>query len=87
MRMLVAMRASKAAVAKPVIVVSVLCFIALLLMLLTGVAAALIAGWGMGYVGLLRGALRLTVAFAVVGMVFGLIQGLRSGRAIKTQSA
>jgi hypothetical protein len=84
---LVAMRASKAAAAKHDIVVSVLCVMALLMMLLIGVAAALIAGWGMGYIELLRGALLLTAAFAVVGMACGLTQGLRSGRAIKTRSA
>jgi hypothetical protein len=41
----------------------------------------------MAYAGLVKATLLLTAAFAVVGMVFGLMRGLRSGRAIKTQSA
>jgi hypothetical protein len=61
--------------------------IALLLIVFYAIAAALIAVRGMAYFGLLKAALLLTAAFAVVGMVFGLMRGLRSGKAIKTQSA
>ena len=79
--MWVAMRSRKDAA------VSILFGIAVLLILLNVIAAALIAVWGMAYVGLEKAALLLTAAFAVVGMVFGLVRGLRSGSAIKTQSA
>jgi hypothetical protein len=41
----------------------------------------------MAYFGVLKAALLLTAAFAAVGMIFGLMRGLRSGRAIKTQTA
>ncbi len=68
-------------------VVSILCGVACLLIVLNAIAAALIAIQGMAYVGLLKAALLLTAAFAVVGMVFGLMRGLRSGRVIKTRSA
>jgi len=56
-------------------------------MLLNVIAAALIAVWGLAYVGLLKAALLLTAAFAVAGIVLGLMRGLRSGRVIKTRSA
>jgi hypothetical protein len=45
------------------------------------IAAALIAVWGMPYVGLIKAGLLLTAAFAVVGMIMGLMRGLRSGSA------
>jgi len=67
--------------------VSILFGIAMLLMLLNVIAAALIAVWGLAYVGLLKAALLLTAAFAVAGIVLGLMRGLRSGRVIKTRSA
>jgi hypothetical protein len=53
---------------------------------LTGTAVALIAVRGMTCVGVLKAALLPTAAFAVVGMVFGLVRGLRSGRAIKHEA-
>ena len=62
--------------------VSILFGIAVLLILLTVAASALIAVSDMAYVGLLKAALLLTAAFAVVGMVFGLVRGLRSRRSI-----
>jgi hypothetical protein len=36
---------------------------------------------------MVKAALLLTAAFAVVAMVFGLLRGIRSGRAIGTRSA
>ena len=85
--MLVAMRSRNGAAENRDITVSILFGIALLLIMLYVTAAALIAVWGMAYVGLLKAALLLTAAFAVVGMGIGLMRGLRSGRAIKTQTA
>jgi hypothetical protein len=67
--------------------VSILFGIALSLIVLNVIASALIAAWGIAYIGLVEAALLLTAAFAGVGMVVGLMRGLRSGRAIKTQSA
>jgi hypothetical protein len=61
--------------------------IALLLIVFYAIAAARIAVCGMAYFGLLKVALLLTAAFAVVGMVSGLVRGLRSASAIKTQNA
>ncbi len=60
---------------------------ACLLIVLYATAAAFIYVGGMAYFGLLRVALLLTAVFAVVGMVFGLLRGLMSGRAAKTQSS
>ena len=40
-----------------------------------------------GHLGLLKVALLLTLAFAVVGAVVGLVRGLRSGQATKRRSA
>lgn len=61
----------------------------LLIMLLLATSAALIVFFGMAYIGigLAKATLLLTAAFAVAGMVFGLVRGLRSGRAIETQNA
>ena len=67
--------------------VSILCGIAFLLIVLNAIAATLVAIRGMAYVGLLKAALLQTAGFAVVGMVCGLMRGLRSGRVIKTRSA
>jgi hypothetical protein len=83
----VAMRSRKTAAASHDAAVSILFGIAMLLMLLNVIAAALIAVWGLAYVGLLKAALLLTAAFAVAGIVLGLMRGLRSGRVIKTRSA
>ncbi len=83
----VAMRARNGAAVTRDAAVSILFGSAVLLMLLTVISSALIAGSGMAYVGLLRAALLLTAAFAVVSMGFGLVRGLRSGRAIKAQRA
>ncbi len=66
--------------------VSILSGIALSLIVLNLIAAARIAAWGMAYAGLMKAALLLTAAFAAMGMVFGLMRGLSSGRAIETQS-
>jgi hypothetical protein len=84
---LVAMRSRKGAAASGDVTVSILFGAALLLILLNVVGAALIAGMGMAYVGMVKAALLLTAAFAVVAMVFGLLRGIRSGRAIGTRSA
>ena len=83
----VAIRSGKGAAVKRDTVVSILYGIAFLLTFLDLIAAALIAVGGMAYVGTLKAALLLTAAFAVVGVVCGLMRGLRSGRAIKAQSA
>ena len=56
---------------------------ALLLMLLCIAAAALVAVSGMAYVGVVKAVLLLTAAFAIVGMAFGTVRGLRSGRALR----
>ena len=84
---LVVMRSRKGAAVHRDTAVSILFCIALLLILLNVIAAAFIAAWGMAYIKLAKAALLLTAAFAVVGMGFGLMRGLRSGRASKTQSA
>jgi hypothetical protein len=83
----VVMRSRKGVAVNRDTVVSILFCIAFLLILLNVIAAALIAAQGMAYVGLAKAALLLTAAFAVAGMGFGLMRGLRSGRASKTQSA
>jgi hypothetical protein len=83
----VAMRSREGAAAHRDAAVSILLGIAFLLTLLNVFAAALIAAWGMAYVALLKAALLLTASFAVMGIVIGLLRGLRSGRAIKTRSA
>jgi hypothetical protein len=67
--------------------VSILFGIALLVIVLDAIAADAVAVWGMAFFGLVRGALVLTAAFALLGMVFGLARGLRRGRASKTRSA
>jgi hypothetical protein len=67
--------------------VSVLFTIAVLLSVLTVVAAVPVAVSGMGYVGLLKAVLLMTAAFAVTGMAFGLSRGLRTGKAIKPRRA
>lgn len=67
--------------------VSILCGVACFLIVLNAIAAALIAIQGLAYVGLLKAALLQTAGFAVVGILFGLMRGLRSGRVIKTRSA
>ena len=85
--MLVAMRSRKGAAVNRDVTVSILFGTALLLVLLNVIAATLIAVLGTAYVGLLKAALLLTAAFAVVGMGFGLTRGLRTGRAIATPSA
>jgi FtsH-binding integral membrane protein len=54
--------------------------IALLLTVLFVIAAGLIAAGGMHYVGVMQAALLLTAVFAVVGTVFGLMRGRRSGK-------
>jgi hypothetical protein len=55
--------------------------IAILLVMLNVIAATLIGVGGMGYFGLLKAALPLSAAFALVSMAIGLIRGLRGGRA------
>jgi hypothetical protein len=45
-------------------------------------AGALFISGGTAYLGLLKGALLLMMAFAILGMGFGLVRGLRSGRAV-----
>jgi vacuolar-type H+-ATPase subunit I/STV1 len=83
----VAMRSRKGAAVDRDPAVWILFGIALLLIVFHAIAAAVIAVRGMAYFGLLKAALLLTAAFAVVGMVVGLVRGLRSATAIKTQSA
>jgi hypothetical protein len=78
----VAMRSRKGPGVNPDATVSILFGIALLLIVLNATAAALIAAGGIEYLGLLKASLLLTAAFAVAGMVFGLMRGLRNGRAI-----
>jgi hypothetical protein len=82
---LVAMRSREGAAVSRDRAVSILLGVAFLLILFNVIAASLIAIGGMAYVGLIKAALVLTAAFAVVGMVLGLVRGLRNGRAIKTQ--
>ena len=84
---LVAIRSGKGAAVQRDTTVSILFGTAFLVTCLDLVAVALIAVWGMAYVGTLKAALLLTAAFAVVGLVCGLTRGLRSGRATKAQSA
>jgi hypothetical protein len=84
---LAAIRSGKGAAVKRDPAVSILFGIAFLLTFLDLIAAALIAVGGMAYGGTLKAALLLTAAFAVVGVVCGLTRGLRSQRAVKTQSA
>jgi len=67
--------------------VSILFGIAVVLIGLNVMAGALIAVAGMAYEGVLEAVLLLTAAFAVAGIVCGLLRGLRRGRAIKTQNA
>ena len=83
----VAMTARPGAAANRDRTVSIMFGIAILVMSFDGVAFGLILVRGMAYVGLLKTALLLTAAFAVAGMVIGLLRALRSGRAIKTQGA
>jgi len=82
-----AMRSRKGAALDRDTSVWILFGIGLLLIVFHAIAAALIAVFGMAYFGLLKAALLLTAAFAVVGMVVGLMRGLRSASAIKSQSA
>jgi len=82
----VAMKSANGPAANRDTTVSIMFGSALFLILLNGIAAALIAGSGMSYLGLAKAALMLTAAFAVVGMVIGLMRGLRSGRAMKLRS-
>jgi hypothetical protein len=84
---LVAMRSAQAATARRDTTVSIMFGIAWLLIVLNVVAATVVAVRGMAYVGLVEGALLLTAAFTVTGVVLGLMRGMRSGRAIKTQNA
>jgi hypothetical protein len=51
----------------------------LLMPLLLGSALLLSVG-GLGYLGLVKGVILLTGAFALAGIGFGLVRGLRSGR-------
>jgi hypothetical protein len=83
----VAMRSRNGPAANRDSAVSILFGIAVLLISLTVVSSALIAVSGMAYAGVLKATLLLTAAFAVVGMVFGLVRAIRSGRAITTQRA
>jgi hypothetical protein len=83
----VAMRSREGAAVNRDTSVSILFGIAFSLVVLNVIAAALIAVWGMAYVGLLKAALLLTAAFAVAGMIMGLMRGLRSGSARKTLQA
>jgi hypothetical protein len=83
----VAFRSSTGAAVNRDTIASILFGIATLLTVLTGVAATLIAVWGMAYVGLLKATLLLTAAFAVACILCGLMRGLRSGRAIKVRGA
>jgi hypothetical protein len=83
----VAMRSLKGAGVNRDTAVSILFCIAFLLMVVNAITAALFAVWGMAYFELVKAALLLTAAFAVVGMVFGLVRGLRTGRSVKTRSA
>jgi len=56
----------------------------LFLIAFLSVGGVIFARWG--HAELLRVALLLTMAFAVVGAVFGLVRGLQSGRATKRRS-
>lgn len=85
--MVVAIRSRKDTDVSRDAVVSILFCVAFLLILLNITAATFVALWGMAYIGLIKAALLLTAAFAVAGMAFGLVRGLRSTKAIKTRSA
>jgi hypothetical protein len=61
---------------------SIMFGIAFLLAILILTAGALVAAWGPAYLGLAKAALLMTGAFAFVGMGFGLVRGLQSGRAV-----
>jgi hypothetical protein len=83
----VAMRSRKNVGVKRDSAVSILFGAGFLLTLLILIAAAPMAVGGMAYVGPLKIVLLLTAVFAVMGTVFGLVRGLRSGRAVKIRSA
>jgi hypothetical protein len=83
----VAFRSSTGAPANRNTATSILFGTAILLTVLNAVAAALIAVGGMAYVGLLKAALLLTAAFAVVCIIFRLMRGPRSGGSTKARSA
>jgi hypothetical protein len=83
---LVAIRSGNGAAAKRDPAVSILFGIAFSVTCFDLIAAALVAIRGVAYVEALEVALLLTAAFAAVGVVCGLMRGLRSGRTIKTQS-
>jgi hypothetical protein len=80
--MFVAMRAREGGAARRDRTVSILRGIGLLLTVLYAVAVSLMGVWGMAYLGLLKATLLLTASFAVVGMLVGLMRGLRRRRAI-----
>jgi hypothetical protein len=81
------MRSGKGAAVDRDTAVWILFGIALVLIVFYAIVAALMAGWGMAYLGILKAALLVTAAFAVVGMVFGLVRGLRRATSTKTKSA
>jgi hypothetical protein len=84
---LVAVRSRKDAAVTRDTAVLILFGIAFVVILLNATAASLMFAWGMAYVGLLKATLLLTAAFASLGIVFGLVRGVRSGKAITTRSA
>ncbi len=61
--------------------------VAFLLMVLLMTASVLVGSGGMAYVWMAKAALLLGAAFAVAGMGFGLVRGLRGGRAVNGPGA
>lgn len=78
----VGMRSDRAEGAKRDTASSIMLGVAFALALALLAAGALVGSGGTAYLGLLKGGLLLMAAFAIVGMGFGLIRGLRSGRAV-----
>lgn len=58
-----------------------------LLMICHLFAICFVAVGGMTYIGLLKAAMLLTAAFAIVGAGIGLMRGLRRGKALKPRRA
>lgn len=61
-------------------VASFLLGVAILLTVFNMIAGGLVAVSGMAFLGLLKASMLLTGVFAVVGIGFGLVRGLRSAR-------
>ena len=82
--MWIAMRSDKESAEGRDTATSVMFGFSLLLMLPLVASAVLVATSGMAYVGVVKAVLLFTAGFAVVGIAFGLVRGLRGGRAVRT---